>query len=556
MGRRIVYCMTCGERILEADIDSGVAVSVSGQNYCAKCRSLAPAAVGAAAPAPAMTPATVQPPTPRRDLAPHRPPGTTRRTPHAAAGSSKSTALIAGGVAGAACLALILFVALSGGKTPDPPPGPKPPGGNGEPTKVDVTRADPQKAAREAYESLRSFAAQKADDPDAVIARLMEEMPKLDGTPYKSEAEAMLREAQSKRDKKNLARSVEEILKKAAETEAADASYEKRYRILTWLGDARRMCASDAALTKKVDDAEREYNRRYGEAARKAAQPILDRANTLSNQEKYDEAIAALDAFPYAFAETEAAREIARLKEDYRQKRDNARATAPTLWRTYDQARTACGNDQGEATWTQSAAKFEEVLRGLGDRAKLQQQSITQQQFSEMGCGSYFFLACYHAHYKKDPEKALKLLQLSMARSLNLELIDRFPQLAELRKDPRCAALVTRYKKIQEIGQRPAASRRMVGFQGQALEESECDALKFGKDQGGMKVVEVIAGGAGEKAGMKLEDVVLAFNGAKLGRVDPLGDLRLALEDAVDGKDYDLQILRDGKPTTLKVRWK
>lgn len=37
MGKGIVYCSVCGDRILERDFDRGKAVTVLGKDYCPKC---------------------------------------------------------------------------------------------------------------------------------------------------------------------------------------------------------------------------------------------------------------------------------------------------------------------------------------------------------------------------------------------------------------------------------------------------------------------------------------------------------------------------------------
>ena len=38
MGREIVYCATCGTRILQEEFDQGKAITLNNKNYCPKCR--------------------------------------------------------------------------------------------------------------------------------------------------------------------------------------------------------------------------------------------------------------------------------------------------------------------------------------------------------------------------------------------------------------------------------------------------------------------------------------------------------------------------------------
>jgi S1-C subfamily serine protease len=70
------------------------------------------------------------------------------------------------------------------------------------------------------------------------------------------------------------------------------------------------------------------------------------------------------------------------------------------------------------------------------------------------------------------------------------------------------------------------------------------------EDGVGLAVARVVEGSPAEKAGLKENDLLMSLNGKKVSGEDFLAKF---MEDARAGDVVDLQILRKGKPQTVKV---
>jgi hypothetical protein len=131
MGRGIVYCAACGNKILDKEFESRAAIHLDGRGFCKQC---APEALKSLPPD-RMTEALAQisqaesgsrlkaPPPPRQPSSkglPAAAPATRRQ----ASDGSKS-GLIVAAVAGAAALVALLVWGMSGSTPPPPPPPPK-----------------------------------------------------------------------------------------------------------------------------------------------------------------------------------------------------------------------------------------------------------------------------------------------------------------------------------------------------------------------------------------------------------------------------------------------
>ena len=66
----------------------------------------------------------------------------------------------------------------------------------------------------------------------------------------------------------------------------------------------------------------------------------------------------------------------------------------------------------------------------------------------------------------------------------------------------------------------------------------------------GAEVVQLTPGGAAEKAGIKVGDVITHFNGVE---VTSASELTAAVRQEPAGAKFELELLRDGKPQTLSA---
>src|SRR4029077_2974777 len=66
----------------------------------------------------------------------------------------------------------------------------------------------------------------------------------------------------------------------------------------------------------------------------------------------------------------------------------------------------------------------------------------------------------------------------------------------------------------------------------------------------GIEVVEIVPGSPAEAAGLRPEDLIVAVDGRPVAEVDELQ--RLMVGDRI-GSDVALEVLREGRPVTLRL---
>lgn len=93
-----------------------------------------------------------------------------------------------------------------------------------------------------------------------------------------------------------------------------------------------------------------------------------------------------------------------------------------------------------------------------------------------------------------------------------------------------------------------APERGLIGIQIGALDDAK--RQEFGIPTGGVLVQNVIAGKAGEKAGMKDEDVIVEFNGVKITDPDQFINL---VQQTAPGTRVPVTVIREKKPVQLTV---
>ena len=93
----------------------------------------------------------------------------------------------------------------------------------------------------------------------------------------------------------------------------------------------------------------------------------------------------------------------------------------------------------------------------------------------------------------------------------------------------------------------PKKARGFMGIRSDSLADDEKADLKL---KGGLKVVEVVKDGPADKAGVKVDDVIISIDGRA---VDSPQEVPPIVQAAGAGTVVKLDILRDGKKQTLEV---
>jgi len=102
---------------------------------------------------------------------------------------------------------------------------------------------------------------------------------------------------------------------------------------------------------------------------------------------------------------------------------------------------------------------------------------------------------------------------------------------------------------VEDLLDDGVVKRGFLGVQIADLDSQMAERLRM-KEQGGAVVMMVGAGSPAEKAGIQLEDVIVAINGQ---RVDDSSRLRLIVSGTKPGTVIPIEVLRNGNPITVNA---
>jgi hypothetical protein len=442
MGHAILYCASCGNRIIERDMSRGTVVQADGQHYCPECRDQAPSHARAVEPVPSETPTELR----RTPVTPAR-----RHAPPPLAPASK-VPLIVGGLVGLAAVvvAVLLFLPGSGTKRP-PEPDPKAGAGatSGANSNVSSVKSDPFKEAKAAFEALKDFREKNAANPQAVIDRVQLDLAKLAGSPYETDARMFLREAEAAREKRKLEETVDGLLAKARDEGAKDPEFRARERVKGIYKEARFPAEKHSpTLSLKVLSAEQEYDKAFEKATRDAADPLVNEAVRLADQQKFDEALAALDRYPQHFRDTTEGRRVEEEKRRVRERKDQQDREARQQIARDFQAAHAALQRADEAGYKEASELFLKILKDLDDPEKVKFARLSRGQVTDIRRNASYNIACWYSRFVKDQPNTLKYLELSFQNGWSdWKHFDADADLDTFRKDAAFKDLVGKYRK-------------------------------------------------------------------------------------------------------------
>lgn len=300
MGRGIVYCVDCGERLREDAFDGGKAQMLDDRPYCTRCRPIVE------------TPADPTPsrgyrlrsgvPTPRAPL----PAVATPRTPLPAVPKAGSKLpLLAGAAAAGAALLVLVFMIFSGGSAPEAAPaeasGPR--------------AAAPADRATETLKTLEAFAAGNPD-PAVFLGRCEQARRLLRGTKHEArldQLEARAVEAQMAAARKGGAR-IDEFLASLRKMIKSDPGFQRRAEVEGMFESAKRLDASKAEGLEREKQA---YAKLFEDTARHACELAAAEGRKLASAGRPEDAVARLDECPPVFLATPHGAPLAALRRDF-----------------------------------------------------------------------------------------------------------------------------------------------------------------------------------------------------------------------------------------------
>jgi hypothetical protein len=283
MGREIVYCDVCGDRILEQDFERGRAATVQNRNYCAKCRKQvfetherAPEAASPGAPrAQAKS-------SPALKAAAGARPSTHRGTSHRPAKASPLP-IILGGLGAAAALVIVLALALSGGARPPEPP-PKAP------------EASREERARQAMARLDPLVRPTISDPGRVLELAGEIEAAVAGTSHEPRLKDIVAQARRRREQAEKDAEAGRLLAEARGVISADRDFAQADRVRELLAKAE-VAAREAGAEREREAAEqqRRYAADFEAAARARHDEVHAEATRLAGERRWADAVKLID---------------------------------------------------------------------------------------------------------------------------------------------------------------------------------------------------------------------------------------------------------------------
>ncbi len=282
MGKEIVYCEICGDRILEQEFEKGHAITVLNKNYCFNCKDEAVKNITMEdVDDEEMEPQEEQVLPPVRRPAPARS-GGTRQIPRKGGGQTRkrfATAppqaplkkkpsqvplLIGGGVGLAITLVLIIIIATSGGdaETPENNNGGKETATNGSGGSGNST--SPEKAEK-AWKNLQERIPdlEKNRDYKKILAAIGSTEPAVRGSKYQVELTKLKIEYSRKKREAPAVQAAEEVFAEIKKEIEADPGFIRYEEIRKKLRTASQKAPIGHMISTEILKAKTEYSDRY-----------------------------------------------------------------------------------------------------------------------------------------------------------------------------------------------------------------------------------------------------------------------------------------------------
>jgi len=293
VARQIGYCDLCGARIAADDMENGRAAIIDARSFCTACMAESGfARKQAAAPAPPAPPATT-----RRSAGPAPPP--------------RRWAMLVVPGAGIAALGLLLVFVLTGGEPAKPAPPPPPP--------VEVSKTTrPDTTGDEAMRTLENLASAGAD-PSAIMAECERLRPVLHGTKHAARLDAIVEQAAAAKRKLEARRGLEAKVDTFRAEAEGDTTFIRAHAVASEAAALRELLGDAADLKARVDEIVSAHRARFDKEAARLRDEVLGAAQALADAKKYDQAVAAVDAYPAAFRETPHWKELSAMRRAWEQ---------------------------------------------------------------------------------------------------------------------------------------------------------------------------------------------------------------------------------------------
>ncbi|MDP6957917.1 MAG: hypothetical protein QF645_03795 [Planctomycetota bacterium] len=305
MGKEIVYCEICGDRILEQEFEKGRAITVLNKNYCFNCKEEAVKNItmeDVADEEPEIQQAPPRRSTPSRAMA-RKGTGVTRKRPahtppiHVPQKKPSNAPLLIGGGVGLVATIVLIVIIASGGNDPAPANPNNPTSNNNTNNNTGTTHK--ASTAEKDWNELQELIAtvEKSRDYDKVLNKIRKIETSLRGSRWQVEAARLKTEYRKKKREKTEGQAAEQAFAAVKNDLASDSEYLRYNEILQKLGDALRKAPPGSMISAEIVKARNEYKAKYEGVASQKYNEIIQRVNVHIDSEEYKPAIKIIDHF-------------------------------------------------------------------------------------------------------------------------------------------------------------------------------------------------------------------------------------------------------------------
>lgn len=310
MGKEIVYCEICGDRILEQEFEKGRAITLLNKNYCAKCKDEAVKSISAEdipeeeldqarrerssalmkavrADLPTKTPPRG---TPAKLNTPPRAPAAHRNTPRpSAASGSKTPILVGAAIGGVAILVLILLIASGGGKDSNGGEKNGGKGGGGSNPKAE--------AAEKAWSDIQTMirAAESSNDYEQVLVTISRVQSQIDGSKYADQVADLKIEYERKKKEYEIKREITSLLDEANTLAKNDPNFKQYATVIAKYDSAMQKAKLSPKFNADVETARTTYVQAYNRKGDDAYFEMKEEIRGWMDQGMYKNAMAVID---------------------------------------------------------------------------------------------------------------------------------------------------------------------------------------------------------------------------------------------------------------------
>ncbi len=329
MSEEIYYCDSCKASIMEGDFETGSAVTLLGKRYCARCKGAAirkvsldevmagPAAAGKRPAPSAPAPPKPRPPTRAPEAKPAPP---ARRVPLPRRSPRRPPILLAAAGGGALLLAILLALAFRG--KPEPPPPSK---ANTPAVPAPGTSPESREAAAEKACATAGRVSSSTSNPDEALKAIEAARPACRGTPWETKLDELKAKALKQKEDASAEQDLRRLLDEIKAMIAQDPAHAQYEAVMAKVQQARGLAARVAPTSvPEIQQMVSPYSERYEKMAEPHYAEIVEVANGLTRERRYDDAIKKIETFPKPLRQSQAWKNLEGLKRQIElQKKDD-----------------------------------------------------------------------------------------------------------------------------------------------------------------------------------------------------------------------------------------